>query len=145
MNFRDSIDHGQAGRRAVAVDLTALIDVIFQLLIFFLLTSTYVSQQTSAVPQVPIELPESSLEAQDKPHSQITVSVSAKGEILMDGGSPIGADELAVRLVSARERNPKTVVLIRGDQQVPYGRIAEVMAVIRAANLPVSAVLKDGP
>ena len=43
MNFRS--DGTVRLREAVVVDLTALIDVIFQLLIFFLLTSTYVSQQ----------------------------------------------------------------------------------------------------
>lgn len=50
MNFRQS--PSMLSRRAAAVvDITALIDVVFQLLIFFLLTSSYVSQQ--ATPKAP--------------------------------------------------------------------------------------------
>ena len=40
---------------------------------------------------------------------------------------PSCVDELAIRLARAAEDNPNTVVLIRGDQKVPYGRIAQVM------------------
>ena len=144
MNFRSDGQTERARRRAVVVDLTALIDVVFQLLIFFLLTSTYVSQQASAAAQVPVELPESSLAADTLPHTQITISVTADGTLVVDDDPPVGIDELAVRLVKAREDNPRTVVLIRGDQNVAYGRIAAVLAIIRAANLPVSAVLQEG-
>ncbi len=130
-------------RKAVVVDLTALIDVIFQLLIFFLLTSTYVTQQAASAAQIPVELPESSLSATAIPHEQMTITVTATGDLLLDVEELSGVDELTVRLLEVRASNPKTIVLVRGDQAVPYGRIASVLGAIRAANLPVSAVLNN--
>ncbi|MEE2755314.1 MAG: biopolymer transporter ExbD [Myxococcota bacterium] len=140
MNFRVGSTDGSK-RKAVVVDLTALIDVIFQLLIFFLLTSTYVTQQAASAAQIPVELPESSLSETAIPHEQMTITVTATGEMLLDVDEIAGVDELTVRLLEVRAKNPKTIVLVRGDQAVPYGRIASVLAAIRAANLPVSAVL----
>ena len=72
MNFRGA-SNSRVGRRAIEVDLTALVDVVFQLLIFFLLTSNYVVQQSQQAPQVPVELPESSLEAEQQPIEDFTV------------------------------------------------------------------------
>ena len=128
----------------MVVDLTALIDVVFLLLIFFLLTSSYVSQEGAQAPQVPIDLPESSLNAQQTPHDDYTIVVDAKGEIFVGSDERVSLQELAIRLSRARDKNPKTVVLVRGDQTVPYGRIAEVMNIVRATRLPISAVLRDG-
>ena len=143
MNFRH--DAGTRARsRGVIVDLTALIDVVFQLLIFFLLTSSYVSQQASASPQVPVDVPESSLDAQDKPHAQYTIAVTKGGEIFIDDDRRVTIDELTIRLVELRQKTPSTIVLLRGDENVSYGRIAQIMTVIRAAGLPISAVLRSG-
>ena len=127
------------------VDLTALIDVVFQLLIFFLLTSSYVSQQAVASPQVPVDVPESSLDAKETPHTQFTIAVTADGKIFIEDDRAVGVEELTVRLVELKQKNPATIVLLRGDQNVSYGRIAEIMTVIRAAGLPISAVLRGGP
>ncbi|MCA9527273.1 MAG: biopolymer transporter ExbD [Myxococcales bacterium] len=143
MNFRQS--PSMLSRRAAAVvDITALIDVVFQLLIFFLLTSSYVSQQaTPKAPQVPLDLPETSLEATDQRADDVTVSVDAAGGVFLDG-QPVTLEELGVRLAKAANRNPNTIVLIRGDESVAYGRIAEVMTIARASKLKISATLQ-GP
>jgi biopolymer transport protein ExbD len=116
--------------------------VVFQLLIFFLLTSSYINQPPSpTAPQVPVDLPESSLEATDQRVDDVTVAVDDQGEIFFDG-TRVSVEELGVRLARAASKNPNTVVLIRGDQRVPYGRIAEVMTVARASRLRISATLK---
>ncbi len=142
MNFRSS-DGGRVQRRAIEVDLTALVDVVFQLLIFFLLTSNYVVQQSQQAPQVPVELPESSLEAEEQPIDDFTVVVDADGQLFIGENERVSLEELAVRFARARDKEEQTVVLIRGDQDVSYGRIAEVMAVARAARLPISAILRN--
>lgn len=141
MNFRGG--GSNARRNAAVVDITALIDVVFQLLIFFLLTSSYVSQQSRQAPQVPVELPESSLAASAQPAQDFVIAVDEAGDIFVDGGERVSVDELAIRLARAADENANTVVLIRGDQKVPYGRIAQVMAVARLSGLKLSAVLRN--
>lgn len=148
MNFRGG-PGGRGRRAATLVDLTPLIDVVFQLLIFFLLTSSYVSQQSQAQnskddPQVPVELPESSLAAQTEKVDDFTIAISADGEIYVGNDERVSLEELANRLARVASTKPDTVVLIRGDQTVPYGRIAAVMAVARLSRLRISAVLRDG-
>lgn len=142
MNFRKA-PSGMARRGGAVVDITALVDVVFQLLIFFLLTSSYVSQtqpnQDSA--RVPVELPESSLEASASEIDDITISIDDKGEVFLDGNR-VTIEELGVELLRVAEKNPKTIVLIRGDETVPYGRIAQVMAIARASRLRISAELE---
>ena len=76
MNFRSA----RAPRGSV-LDLTPLIDVIFQLLIFFLLTSSYVDQQQSASATVPVELPESSLEASTSPAEELVLTIDERGSV----------------------------------------------------------------
>jgi biopolymer transport protein ExbD len=142
LNFRGASKDG-ARRRGVVVDMTALIDVVFQLLIFFLLTSSFVSSQAAQAPQVPVDLPETSLEAKAHPHEQFNIVVTSDGEVVINGSDKVGLEELATRLLKLKADTPRTVVLIRGDQSVPYGRVAQVMAVIRTVNLPVSAVLQN--
>lgn len=143
MNFRGDIA-GRSRRTAAVVDITALVDVVFQLLIFFLLTSSYVSQQGASNPRVPVDLPESSLAAEAQDFDDFTIAVDAAGEIFVENDEKVSLSELAVRLAKAANKNPNTVVLIRGDQNVPYGRIAQVMAVARASQLRISAVLRGG-
>lgn len=141
MNFRAS--SARARRNATVVDITALVDVVFQLLIFFLLTSSYVSQQSRQAPQVPVELPESSLEAQQQPNDDFVIAIDDGGRIFIGANELVSIEELSVRLAEAADENPNTVVLIRGDQTVPYGRVAQVMAMARLTGLKISAVLKN--
>lgn len=142
MNFRKD-PSGLAKRGGVVVDMTALIDVVFQLLIFFLLTSSYVaqSQNNKSSAKVPVELPESSLEASASQVDNLTISINADGEVFLDENR-VTIEELGVELLRAAAKNPRSVVLIRGDETVPYGRIAQVMAVARASRLRISAELE---
>ena len=140
MNFRGGASQAGGQRRAAVVDLTALIDVVFQLLIFFLLTSTYVSQQATASPPVPMEVPEASDEASSAPHDQVTITVSSEGQILFGDESVASLEELVPRLVEAKTKNPRVVALIRGHQNVNFGRIAAVTELIHATNIKLSTV-----
>ena len=139
MNFRAA-----QARRGSVLDLTPLIDVIFQLLIFFLLTSSYVDQQQSAAASVPIELPEASLEASTSPAQELVLTIDERGTIYL-GEEPLPLELLTTKLLQRAAQAPKTIVLIRGDERVPYGRIAQVMAIVQAAGLQISAVLQSGP
>jgi biopolymer transport protein ExbD len=121
------------------VDLTPLIDVVFQLLIFFLLTSSYVSHQA---PSMDVDQPESSLRADAKKLDDFTVAVHADGSLLVGDGERVSLEELAVRMARAKSDNPDTVVLIRGDQATAYGHIVEVMSLAKIAGLRISAVYR---
>lgn len=140
MNFRGGIKR----RAPTVLDMTPLVDVVFQLLIFFLLTSTYVQQSAQNSSSVPVELPESSLEASQQVPDELMISIDELGSVFV-GDEQVSLDELATRLLRVAQSKPDTIVLVRGDQRVPYGRVGQVMSIVRASGLRMSAALQSGP
>jgi biopolymer transport protein TolR len=139
MNFRASLNK----RATTVLDMTPLVDVVFQLLIFFLLTSTYVQQSQQSASAVPVELPESSLEASPSAPEELVISINERGEVFLREEST-SLDQLANALMRVAQSKPNTIVLVRGDQQVPYGRVGQVMSIVRASGLRLSAILQSG-
>ncbi len=139
MNFRK----GLKAKSTVVMDITPMIDVVFQLLLFFLLTSTYAQQQATADHQtasIPVELPESSLQASQKAPEEVIISLDSAGNVYL-GENQLSLEELSIQLATMAQENPNRIVLLRGDQNVPYGKIGQVMSIIRATGLKMSAVL----
>ncbi len=121
------------------LDMTPLIDVVFQLLIFFMLSATFVVQSS-----VPIELPEKSADSPTPVEAKdIVVSVTADGKFYIDPDSETVIDEgsLAVRLREEAAKRPmedpnlKPMVLIRADGTVPTQLLIDVMEACEEAEL----------
>jgi biopolymer transport protein ExbD len=140
MNFRAGLNK----RNTTVLDMTPLVDVVFQLLIFFLLTSTYVQQSQQSSSSVPVELPESSLDASPTTPEELVISIDERGIIYLQD-EEINFDQLAAALQRVSKNKPNTIILVRGDQKVPYGRVGQVMSLVRASGLRLSAVLQSGP
>lgn len=117
-------------------NLTPMIDVVFQLLIFFMLATTFQDPEK----ELDIELPvaESGSE-QDKETEELIINVfqdgrvSLQGQILDDGA-------LANALKSAALKNPDTQVTIRGDRLAHHENIVRVMDSCQLAGLQNLAV-----
>ena len=104
-------------------DMTPMIDMIFQLLIFFLLTSFFI------LPAVNVALPRSRSQ-QTQPPSALSLTIERDGGLLL-AGRRVEMDELAALLASALvQRNDRTVV-IQSDRGVPFGRVVQVMEAAR--------------
>ena len=136
MNFR-----GKQKRRSISIlDMTPLVDVIFQLLIFFLLTSTY-ARPTPSAAQIPIDLPESSLKASQDIPSEIIISVDANSKLYwLD--QQVSLAELSARLREQAVKNPNTMVLLRGDQKASYGMIGQIMSMVQKLQLKMNVILQ---
>ena len=115
--------------------MTNLIDLGFTLLIIFMITTTQSSQEQT----IPVTLPSESKSLQQKPDKDthfVAISIDARGNTYVDEGTrPVGLAELRSRLtVLAAEAKPP-VIRIRGDANVPYKKIVEVMDELKRANL----------
>ena len=118
-------------RRIVAnVEMTPLIDVVFQLLIFFMLSSTFVVQTS-----IPVEIPESEGTTQLE-HKELVISLKPGaggpddgGEIYVDDVSIGSWEELTSTLAEFSEKKPDAVVLFRPDTHVDYGRLVKVLGI----------------
>ncbi|MEM9381325.1 MAG: biopolymer transporter ExbD [Planctomycetota bacterium] len=98
-------------RRGSALELTPLIDVVFQLLVFFLLTASFVQ------PSLRLDLP--SGEASDEPDAKpILVEIDASGTLRVDG-DVIRRDGLEEALRAALE-DDRTAVRLSGDREPAF-------------------------
>jgi biopolymer transport protein ExbD len=116
------------GRRRLSrmLDLTPLIDVVFLLLIFFMLTSHFVREEN-----IKVDLPVAQSGVPDD-MEYVQVVLDAQGRILLRDHF-IDMSELGVRLQEELARQPEKVVRIRGDKAVTLGLAVGVLDAARQA------------
>lgn len=126
---------GTKKRKPMAeINVVPYIDVMLVLLIIFMITAPLLQQG------VEIDLPQAA--ANPLPPEQqepVVVSVDKKGEFYLDIGDrpdkPIDAQLLVNRVAAVRQLKPNIPVLVRGDRDVDYGRIVDVMVLLQRAGI----------
>lgn len=104
-------------------DMTPMIDMIFQLLIFFLLTSFFI------LPAVNVALPKSR-STDSRPPSSLILSVERDGTLRL-AGQQVSLGDLSALLGAALARRNDRTVVIQSDRGVAFGRVVEVMEAAR--------------
>jgi biopolymer transport protein ExbD len=122
-----------------AINLTPMIDVVFTLLVFFMLATTFAERERL----LDVELPySSSANAPASNPKELVINVSRDGRIMIDGRALQGT-ELAQVLTEAARREPGLLVTVRGDRRGYYDEIVHVLdECMRAglANLSLSTI-----
>ncbi len=120
-------------RRKLASEINVVpyIDVMLVLLIIFMVTAPLLTQG------VEVDLPETGAESLAAPAEPITLTVDAKGRYFLDIGTgqdkSLSDDEVVRRVQVVLKAKPETLVLIRGDKRVDYGRVAYAMGLLQEA------------
>ena len=112
-------------RSEIGIDMTPMIDCVFQLLIFFLLSSSFLT------PAVRLNLPRASADRAEKVET-IVVSLDASGQLLLDR-EPIGRETLRERLRARFQNTTQRLVTLRADRALPYEKVLGVLVVIQQA------------
>ena len=107
------------------IDMTPMIDVVFQLIIFFLVSSHLVKQETQV--QLPLPIAKSGDKDLAESQARLTVNVVGDGELQL-AGRALSADDLTLRLAEkVQELGQDLEVRIRSARNVPYARVEPVM------------------
>jgi biopolymer transport protein ExbD len=114
-------------RQPLTADLTPLIDIVFLLLIFFLVSSVFKKEELALL----LNLPET--ENYQETVQKQELSLELTGDELALNGKQVSFDELDVTLVQVK--NKKTPVVVRIDEQVMYLRITELFDVLQKHEL----------
>ncbi len=117
-----------------SINLTPMIDVVFLLIIFFMVGSRF-TQLSETERDISLQVPQVS-DAQtltDPPKSRM-INVYADGHLTLDK-EPVTLQELERRLSAAKAEYKKTGVVIRGDGNAPYQSVADVFATCRKAEI----------
>lgn len=128
-------------RLEARVDLTALLNVVFLLLLFFLLSSTFVPRAIIPIQAVPAE---GRVAYEEK---DLTITL-AHGEGGPEGKGPVYVNEVAVQdldelariLTEARVERPDLKVLIRPDARIESARLIEVLSLAGRAGIQRYAI-----
>ncbi|MEX1364029.1 MAG: biopolymer transporter ExbD [Nannocystaceae bacterium] len=121
--------------RSVLVDLTPLIDIVFQLLIFFLLTTTFQNN-----PSFRVKLPKANNTDVRQEPKAVTVTVTSEGKLEIDGNI-IDDAELETRLCNAANGDASTAVNIRADAATEHQFVVKVMDVAKGCGLERLGIL----
>lgn len=118
-----------------SIDLTSLLDVIFILLIFFLVTASFTPSEDQSMP---VDLPEGSHAGEIEAQEELTVFIEADGSATfrMDDDvleENIPAEDLVKRLRAVREEHGQRPLFLRGDENVRYGEVVRVLDASREA------------
>ena len=121
-------------------NMASMTDVIFLLLIFFMVTSTFVFPSA-----LEVNLPQSSEQTAVKPGTRVWIDkdlnlFAAFGD---EEPKPLKSDELMTFLQLAQQNSPEAFIALYADEEVPYGKIVEVLD--NGARLNVKIVLATKP
>ena len=121
----DDDGHGGEGAIFAEINITPLTDIFLVLLIIFMVSSS-VMVQTATRGGVKVNLPKGATSEIDPGIKSIVVSITAAGEILVQG-KPTPAEQLDGVFASAFAREPLTQVIIEADEGVTHGKVVGVM------------------
>lgn len=126
MNFRPR------GEEEVDVNLTPLIDVVFLLLIFFMVSTTFIRES-----EIELTLPEASAEARENPVDVIEIAIDANGRFFVNGNALINTQLETIRqaLISVRPVDVEPVVVISADANASHQAVVSVMDAARQVGL----------
>lgn len=118
-----------------SIDMTPMIDMVFQLLIFFLLTSIFASQTA-----LDLILPSAEQAKASDPKKKIDVLIRKEGTILIDL-QEVSLERLQAALQEKSADDPKIPVVLSADREAPFQRFVDVLDAVRALGLSNLAIV----
>ena len=110
-----------------------MIDVVFLLMIYFMLTSSFIMQ-----PGIKIKLP-SALSTESMEKKEIIISIAADGSIFYREKS-VTLKALKKILETESRKNPEVILIIKGDYDVVHGKVVEVMDLAKVSGISCLAI-----
>ena len=118
------------------INIVPMIDVVFAILTFFIMSSLYLSRSEG----LSVNLPKATTAKSQRP-SQITVTVDQQGQLALNR-KPIQLDNLETSVRQLIKPNEEALVILNADQGVNHGQVVEVMdrlRKIKEAKLEIAA------
>ena len=137
MDFR-----GKKHRRMnIELNVTSFVDIIFNLLVFFILSTSFTTGATSA--GLVVQLPAAAHADQKIAAADLVVALTREGLTVVNGRS-ISIDELTPLLSDWRKQAPDGMVIVQADAEVQHGRVVEVMDKVRSLGIARVVIATQG-
>jgi biopolymer transport protein ExbD len=140
------VKFGSPRRPDPLVDVTPMIDVVFQLVLFFMVSTTFVS-----TPGIQVDLPRSNSQTLQATDDDLNVWLSCvpRGGVacgsteLHLGSQSVTLAQLASAFQAAATEDLETLVVMKADQGVSHGAVVRVMDAARSTGLTRLAIATE--
>src|SRR5580700_2964178 len=137
-NSRNGGRNGGRYRPMADINVTPLVDVMLVLLVVFMVTAPLLTVG------VPVDLPQTQAPPINEPKEPTVITVNKDGAIFIQETS-VPIDTLVSRLQAITGANPDAVLYVRGDKDINYGRVLEVMSLISNAGFRKVSLVAEAP
>lgn len=120
--------------------MASMTDVVFLLLVFFMVTSAFVFPTA-----LEVDLPESSRQTPLKPSTRVFIDAEGAYFLSVEGAEPVGVapDSLAGAILATAEPDSVGAVAVYADAEVAYGKVVQVLNI--GAEKSIKMVLATQP
>ena len=119
------------------INITPMVDVMLVLLVIFIVTAPLLTTGVN------VKLPQTTkTKSLPQDNKALTLYVEKTGNLTLNEAA-IALDALGARLTSVREANPEVRIYVKGDSDVPYGTMMQIMAEVTAAGITQVAFVTD--
>src|SRR5580692_11367919 len=120
------------------INVTPLVDVMLVLLVVFMVTAPLLTVG------VPVELPQTQAPPINEPKEPTVITVNRDGAIFIQETS-VPMDSLVPKLQAITGSNPDAVLYVRGDKEINYGRVLEIMSLVSSAGFRKVSLVAEAP
>ena len=128
--------HGGSAEESVEPNLTPMLDVVFIMLIFFIVTATFIKQSG-----IEVARPDA-VTSSKKPTVTVLVAISAKGDVWVDK-QKVAVAAVRTHIERIHAENPKGGMVIQADKNSKYEVLEAVINAARAAGVQEVAISTD--
>ena len=126
------------------INVVPYIDVMLVLLVIFVITTPLLTQG------VKVDLPQAEAEPLDvETQEPLVVTIDAAGDYYVNygenQGAPVEPRALAARVGALLRHRPGLAVVVRGDENVPYGDVVILMTILQRAGAPSVGLMTETP
>ena len=117
-----------------SLDITPIVDTVFNLLIFFALSLNFI-----VTPGITVDLPESITEEIIREREELIVVMDKDNNIFIEENT-VSIDQLVTIFTNAAQKSKDTLVIIQADQEVAHGNVVRMMDRAKKAGLERLAI-----
>lgn len=130
MNFVEEILPDES----VDINITPLIDIVFLLLIFFMISTTFAESHA-----IKVKLPAAGTSTVESSVKDITVSIKEDGGVFFED-KEISIPVLKQKMEDGLKSNPKIALIVRADKKVEHGKVVGVLDIAKRTGIQKIAV-----
>src|SRR6202790_670820 len=120
------------------INVTPLVDVMLVLLVVFMVTAPLLTVG------VPVDLPQTQAPPINEPKEPLVITLNREGAVFIQE-TTVPLESLGARLQSITGANPDAVLYVRGDKEINYGRVLEVMTLVTAPRFHKVSLVAEAP